>query len=89
MPLPQTPISALNTVEMDLELTEQVLIFDKPMSLDILENWPSGEKEDEKIEASPVVTAPDAVDYPDGGLAAWCVAFGVGQLTISSSSKLC
>ena len=59
------------------------------MMLEILEDRPSGEKEDEKMEASPVVPASDASDYPDGGLAAWCIVLGVSQFSISSSFQLC
>jgi len=83
--LPQAP----NTVEMDFGFNERISTFDESMMLEILEDQPSGEKEDEKMEASPVVPASDVSDYPDGGLAAWCVALGVSRLTISSSSQLC
>lgn len=47
-----------------------------------------GQLLDEKAEldqVSPVISTSDADDYPDGGLAAWCVVVGVSPLSVSSS----
>jgi len=90
MAVQQTPTSTLNTAEMDLESNERVLTSDESMTLDAPESRPSETKEGKEIEASPVtVSTPDAsdIDYPDGGLAAWCVVLGVSQMAVLAFSS--
>jgi len=89
MAVRQTLTSTLNTAEIGLESNERVLTSDESMTLDALESRPSETKEDKEIEVSSVVSTPGAsdIDYPDGGLAAWCVVLGVSQMAILASSS--
>lgn len=62
---------------------------DESMTLNTVEGRQLEEKtEDEEKVASPVTPTPDADEYPDGGLAAWCIVVGVSPLTISSSFRV-
>jgi len=89
MAVQRTPTSTLNTAEVDLESNERVLASDESMTLDAPESRPSETKEGKEIETSPVtVSTPGAsdIDYPDGGLAAWCVVLGVSQMAVLAFS---
>lgn len=72
---------------MGLKLGERVPTYDGSVTLDAVDDQTLEEKvEDEGIEIGPVLPTPDGDDYPDGGLAAWCVVLGVSSLAISSES---
>jgi len=51
------------------------------MTLDIPESRPSEKKEDETAASSVDPESDVAGDYPDGGLAAWCVVLGVSPIS--------
>ena len=78
MALQRLPISTSNTIEKGSGPNTRTPTSDESMTLNIVEGRPSDEKV-ELDEASPVVSAPGADDYPDGGLAAWCVVVGVSS----------
>jgi hypothetical protein len=80
----QIPVSAVNATEPGLDKNERSLTSDESMTFG---EEPSEEKEGE-IGVSPTIPTSSVDDYPDGGLAAWCVVFGVSQLTISSSFEV-
>ena len=69
-------MSASNTGETDSASDERIPNSDESVTLNIVEDWPLGGKED-KTEVGPVISTPDVDDYPDGGLAAWSVVLGV------------
>ena len=60
-----------------LELQKQFQIS-SPSSLNIIAISPGETKdEDEEFKLGPIVVIPPTEEYPDGGLAAWCVVLGV------------
>lgn len=71
----------LNIVEMNgPELTKKQSRTSEASTLDILVDWiPGTRNEDEETKATSQVD-----DYPDGGLAAWCIVLGVGPSVTSS-----
>lgn len=60
-----------------LELPKQ-LQLSSPLALDII-TVPLGDTKDEgeEFKLGPIVVLSPTDDYPDGGLAAWCVVLGV------------
>jgi len=68
---------------MDLGPIERTPTSDGSVMLKFVEDRPVEEKEE--IEVSSALPTPDVDDYPDGGLAAWCIVLGVSPSTISSS----
>jgi hypothetical protein len=77
-----------DAVEMGLGPNERTPTSDESMTLNIVEDQPLEEKEKEEgeeIRVSPITTTSDVDDYPDGGLAAWCVVLGVSPPSISPS----
>jgi hypothetical protein len=75
------PASASNATELGLDQNEHSLTSDESMTFG---EGLSEEKEGE-IGVNPAIPTSNVDDYPDGGLAAWCVISGVSRLTISSS----
>jgi len=69
---------------MDLEPSERTPTSDGSMMLKFVEGRSLEEKEE--IEVSSALPTPDVDDYPDGGLAAWCIVLGVSPSAMSSSS---
>ena len=60
-----------------LELQKRFQIS-SPSTLDIVAFSPGETKnEDEEFKLGPIVVISPTDDYPDGGLAAWCVVLGV------------
>lgn len=70
----------LNTIEMDGSELKKQSLAPGASTLDIVIDWVSGMKnEDEETRTKPQVD-----EYPDGGLAAWCIVLGVGPFISSS-----
>ena len=80
----QIPVPALNTTELGLDQNERSLTSDESVTFG---GEPSEEKEGE-IGVSSAIPTFNVDDYPDGGLAAWCVVLGVSQFSISSSFEV-
>lgn len=82
-PFNPIPMPIFDAIEMGgLESQKQLQI--STSTLDTLEDPPPKDKE---VKISPiVVTLIQADDYPDGGLAAWCIVLGVGPPQPSPSS---
>jgi len=81
-----TPMLSSSTIEVGSELSDRALTglaSDDSITLNISEVRPSEKKEYEETVASQVTPTPDADDYPDGGVAAWCVVLGVSRLNHS------
>ena len=87
MALQHLPMLTSNTVATGSGLNASTPTSDGSLTLNIVEGRPLDEKA-ESDEASPVISTSDADDYPDGGLAAWCVVVGVSPLSVSSSFKI-
>ena len=79
-----SPVSTLFPAETSMESNHKVQTFDSSATLRSSGTRLS-EKKDEEAMASPVSPAPDADDFPDGGLAAWLVVLGVSSLIFSVS----
>jgi hypothetical protein len=82
----QRPISTQTTLGAGSESNERRWTSDGSVTVNVPDDQPS-EKEEEDVEASPTIPAPAMDDFPDGGLAAWSVVFGVSELTIPSSFR--
>ena len=67
-----------NTLEMGSRPTISTSTSDGSLTLNIVEGRSLDEKT-ELDEANPVISTSDVDDYPDGGLAAWCVVVGVSS----------
>jgi len=75
----QTPTSTTNVVGISLGSNGPT-----PCSYESVTLKTTKGKEDD---VGPVISTPDADDYPDGGLVAWSVVFGVSPLTVPPSSE--
>ena len=78
-----TPMLSSSTIEMGSESTDRALsglASDDSITLSTPEVRPSEKKEYEETVPSKVAPTPDADDYPDGGVTAWCVVLGVSKL---------
>ena len=78
MALQRLPMLTSNTLEMGSRPTISTSTSDGSLTLNIVEGR-SLDGKTELDEANPVISASDADDYPDGGLAAWCVVVGVSS----------
>ena len=78
MVLQHLPILTSSTVETGSGPNISISTSDGSLTLKIVEGRSLDEKT-ELDEASPAISASDADDYPDGGLAAWCVVVGVSS----------
>ena len=87
MALQRLPMLTSNAVETGSGPNAWTPTPDGSLTLYIVEGR-SLEEKTESNEASPVISLSNADDYPDGGLAAWCVVVGVSQLSVSSSFKV-
>ena len=67
-----------NTVGTGSRPTISTSTSDGSLTLNIVEGQ-SLDGKAELDEANPVISTSDADDYPDGGLAAWCVVVGVSS----------
>jgi hypothetical protein len=78
------PVSAPNATELGLDQNEHSLTSDESMTF----GEGSSEEKEGEIGVSPAIPTSNLDDYPDGGLAAWCVISGVSQLAISLSFEV-
>lgn len=83
----QRPISTQTTLEAGSVSNSRRWTSDGSVTVNVPDDQPSEKKEEEDVEASPTIPAPPVDDFPDGGLAAWSVVFGVSKLTVSSSFR--
>jgi len=80
MALQRKPMPTSNTDETGLGSDGRIPNSDESVTLNVVEDEPLGGKEDQTKLGS-VTSTLDVDDYPDGGLAAWSVVFGVSLLT--------
>ena len=90
---PPRPISipTFNVTEMDdLGQKKRIQLVPDPSPQDVLVSLPSKKRgDDEEAKVFPIVVTSQVDDYPDGGLAAWSVVFGVGPSANSSLLDIC